>query len=184
MLGINFFSFYLTPLSRTHCRPLTAALVRRVGDESPLERRIATPTFDVFFSPSTPSSPPLPLLHLKRNQLMPTSRMIRGIMMNVVALAAVGILLPIILIPFYTLAAPIIAQEFTRSPTASTPDAPTGTMTGKEIFDLFFALGRSFMPFPMFDIFSSLLHNQRSSFSSLASSRASADVFPSPHPMR
>jgi hypothetical protein len=69
---------------------------------------------------------------------MPTS----GI--KVVALAAIGILLPIILVPFYTLAAPILSQEFTRSPTASTHGAPPGSLTGKEKFDLVFAVGRSF----------------------------------------
>jgi len=72
---------------------------------------------------------------------------------NLVALAAAGLLL---LIPFFTLAAPtMIAQEFTRSPTASTSDSPTGMMS-RVAFDVGYSLGRSFRPFPIFDIFSSL----------------------------
>ena len=76
---------------------------------------------------------PHPPLHLKLAQTMPFPRRISE------TLFRASLYLLVIVIPFTTMAIPVITQEFSRSSTPAT-DTVSSKLTNKEIFDIVFAL--------------------------------------------
>jgi hypothetical protein len=75
------------------------------------------------------SSPPL---YLEPDQIMPSPRHISE------TLFRASLFLLVIVIPFTTMAIPVITQEFVRSPTPAAADSVK--LTHKEVFDIIFAI--------------------------------------------